>query len=86
MYRFAGKGKLFAIGVDSEGSFIIAVVRTIEARVAGEAASCVMQRIGDVFRFAVMTERIERSGTVTPLSDEYRALACALLYENGYNQ
>ena len=45
-----------------------------------------MQRIGDVFRFAVMTERIERSGTVTPLSDEYRTLACALLYENGYNQ
>lgn len=40
---------------------IVAVVRAVEARGAGETASRVLQRIADVFRFAVTTERIESS-------------------------
>ncbi|MSQ19260.1 MAG: DUF4102 domain-containing protein [Betaproteobacteria bacterium] len=38
---------------------ITSVIQAIEARGAGETASRVMQRIGDVFRFALMIERIE---------------------------
>ncbi len=44
---------------DLKPADIIAVVRAIEARGAGEAASRVLQRIADVFKFAVMTGRIE---------------------------
>jgi integrase len=44
---------------DLKPADIIAVVRAIEARGAGESAARVLQRIADVFKFAVMAGRIE---------------------------